>query len=269
MIIFQPEIFHKPETLREFVDELKNSSIPYVIVDDYDFINQSSLKLDSLDKTQNNVVLHTLSLYRNLSKSLNALYPGTTFNFTDYSFSKLSSLVSRNWLFNNDYEIRTMGDLIVNDHFPSYEIFIRPDTGNKAFTGDVFKRDAFLTNFKKNTNDYSKFVITSSPKEINSEFRFHIYKREIVSQAFYTYNEEWRYTDEDYEKAKSFMINFLEAYDICELLNIPFVVLDVAVGSLDKCGLVEHNCFNTSGIYPGSNVKGIISCLQKSLEEYD
>jgi hypothetical protein len=263
MIIFQPELFHQPETLKEFVGELESCRIPYIIVDDYDFVNQSSLKLSEVDKTKDVVILHTLSLYRNCPKLVNQLHPGTTFNFDDYSFSKLSSLVNRKWLFNKNFKIWTLGDLCRN--FPEKPRFVRPDSGNKAFTGDVYSKEAFRAGFADKLNDHHKFVIESPPKEISSEFRFHICGNEIISQAFYTYSESWEYHQGEWNSARNFMKNFLQDNNICQLLNIPYVVLDVAVSSY-SVGLVEHNCFNTSGIYPGSDISKLVECLDKNLE---
>src|SRR5690606_26251171 len=126
----------------------------YLVIDDFDFLNRTSLKLEKVDRDQNVVILHTLTLYRNIPKLINEFYPGTTFNFTDYSFSKLSSLVSRDWFLNKDFQIHTIGDIV--QAFPHYEKFIRPDSGNKAFTGDVYTEEKFLREFKNGINEYSK-----------------------------------------------------------------------------------------------------------------
>lgn len=262
MIIIQPEMFHKKETLQEFVDELKN--IPHLIVDDFDFIEKESKKLNQVDVNQPCTFLHTLTLYKTIPQKINQFFPGTLFNFEDYSFTHLSSRIPRELLVNSDYEIKTMGDLIQN--FPFGGFFVKPNSGNKLFTGDIFDGPTFIREFGQYQNDYPRLMIIAPPKNILSEFRFHIFGKEILSQAFYTYNEEWEPSEDHKKLTLDFMRYVLKNWDLCELLNKPALVIDVAVLENDEVGIVEHNCFNTSGIYPGSDVKGIIQGLQNLLE---
>lgn len=101
-------------------------------------------------------------------------------------------------LFNDKHEFMTLGELKANK-FDIYRrfgkealIFVRPDSGEKSFSGqliDLQDFDRIWNNAVASNAKDEDLVIVSTPKTINGEWRFVCskYDNEIIAQSTYQY----------------------------------------------------------------------------------
>lgn len=108
----------------------------------------------------------------------------------------------KNHLFNDNFEFTTIGEFRAN-FFEFYRkfgkeamVFIRPDTGEKSFQGqllDIQDFDKFWGSSQIQSDDPNEKMIVSSPKNINGEWRFVCSKYnggEIIAQSTYQYQKK-------------------------------------------------------------------------------
>jgi hypothetical protein len=103
------------------------------------------------------------------------------------------------YLLNNKYFILSLGELIrrkeeILNYFNSKgEIFIRPDSNMKSFRAGVFNLEVLNTMQALGSelkSDASTLVLVSGKKPITKEWRFFVYKNEIVTGSLYLVGEE-------------------------------------------------------------------------------
>jgi len=126
------------------------------------------------------------------------------------------------------------------------KVFIRPDSGNKTFTGFVVDVDdaaeqlEYYNNFSINKNI---MCAVASAKELPEyEFRFWIVGKKIVTYSSYSHNQK------DSRQPSKDMIKFISEYVTeIEQPDVSYVV--DAVCSNGNNFIVEMNATSTSGVY--------------------
>ncbi|MBE9226960.1 ATP-grasp domain-containing protein [Phormidium sp. LEGE 05292] len=103
------------------------------------------------------------------------------------------------YLLNNKYFIFPLRELVrrkeeVLEYFKSEgEIFIRPDSNMKPFRAGVFNLKVLNTMqslASELTSDKTTLVLVSSKRHISKEWRFFVYKNEIITGSLYLVGEE-------------------------------------------------------------------------------
>ena len=103
------------------------------------------------------------------------------------------------YLLNNRYFILPLGELIrrkkeILEYFHSNgELFIRPDSNMKSFRAGVFNLqilDSMKTLGSELNRDETTLVLVSAKKPITKEWRFFVYKDEIITGSLYLIGEE-------------------------------------------------------------------------------
>lgn len=174
-------------------------------------------------------------------------------------------------LLNSDYvflpkksiDVRSIRGTI-KEVFKSDRIFIRPDSGLKGFTGQVF-------DFSANNHQWSKesigmhwreMVVLASPKDIEKEFRFVCTEQgEIISGCQYLSTNP---LDTNTTATK-------EAWDKCkEVLDSsyfpdPMFTVDICCSN-GKYYLLELNGFCTAGLYDDNLTKIISKASELALK---
>lgn len=127
------------------------------------------------------------------------------------------------------------------------EIFIRPDSSLKEFTGHVARYDNFEQKLQRMS--YGKLekhllVMVSKVTSIQEEYRFIVANKKVLDGCIYMVNGEHD-EREGYPQ---------EAYDLANLIvnedwsPAPVYVVDICKSN-DKYYLMEINAFNSSGNY--------------------
>lgn len=225
------------------------------------FITTDSI--DTLD-TQDNVVFHCSIEYAKNAKMrlYNVFFPGDTKLGCDIYYRMFDSSI----LLNANNTILTKHDLLQSweDWFNMYKsniLFIRPNSGDKQFTGGNFHLRGYqeFTDYTKHVDNKELLLIASSVY-IKSEYRFVICNKEVVTGSRYKLDgfssEECTYPDKAFYIANKVAKNNWQ----------PDVVYTVDIGQInDEYKVIELNSFSTAGLYSCDKRK-IIRAINKLYE---
>lgn len=179
-----------------------------------------------------------------------------------------------NYLLNNKYFLLPLGELIrrreeILEYFSSNgELFIRPDSNMKSFRAGVFNLNVLNTiqtlgNELK--RDETTLVLVSGKRSLSKEWRFFVYKNQVITGSLYLVGEERidetikggyleNYLDSVLKKVEWYPESLYTA-DICE--------------SEGELYLLELGSFSCSGEY-GCDLSLIIEAGAKAaLEDYE
>lgn len=160
------------------------------------------------------------------------------------------------YLLNNQYFILSLGELMrrrdeILDYFQSNgEIFLRPDSNMKTFRAGVFALNIYNTiqSLKSELRrDETTLVLVSGKRKITREWRFFVYKHQVITGSLYLVGEER--IDEMIQGG--YLVNYLEqvlknvgwypetlyTIDICEVDGELYVL---ELGSYSCSG--EYGC---------------------------
>jgi hypothetical protein len=174
------------------------------------------------------------------------------------------------YLINSDYLFMPLSEFLRrNTEFFDYfgdEIFIRPNSGNKSFTGNILTRSRISYEIKSLSRVPldDQMVILSSKKEIGQEYRLFVFDDKIVAGS--------QYHENGYLLTLPEVPPHIMAYaqDVVKVAIFGNYVLDIGVVG-DKIGVVEINSVTCSGMYDcdvGAIVDAAIHSLTGVLEDY-
>lgn len=166
------------------------------------------------------------------------------------------------YLLNRKYIMMPLNELIrqKNDIFPylnqnvhparvqEMEIFLRPDSGKKSFSGQLFKcadiDNHFIFDYIPNKN---LMIIASSPREdIINEWRFLVVDKKVITGSQYHKDNEICIEEGFEDKAMEFAQNVV---DNVGFSPDPAYTLDIAKTKDNKFHVVEINSFSCSDPY--------------------
>lgn len=149
-------------------------------------------------------------------------------------------------------------------------VFIRPDSGEKEFNGELVHKEMFnywqecVFNNPESTPDI--ICVVAKPVEILKEIRFVIADNKVVTGSFYRIAKHLHYAslDEDSWTECLDFINAILAENVHKLP--PYFVLDIAIEP-DKMSILEAGCFCCAGLYECDRKK-IAESISISAENY-
>lgn len=283
--IVEKETWHpkEEENLKQAFAEL---GIPYYMCTSEFFSNGDPDRFFSGDqkfnefihsKTENHVLYGSLQLQNSMcclpeligcyctmhNYACHIYYPklGKLLLNSDYMMFPFSAILDRQERFFYDY-----GDCV----------FIRPDSGNKPFTGDVFHRGMIEEEIKlvKSYADIDEhtMVLVAPFHKIIREWRFIVVEKKIVANCIYKSDiladsiknpTESEFT----EGARKLAEKAAGLYqpDQCFVVDICQTDLDAYPHDLH---VLELNAFSTSALYD-CDAKAVVSAVTKVAEEYD
>ena len=158
----------------------------------------------------------------------------------------------------------------VYEMFGTNVLFIRPDNGNKSFSGKmVHKGDInHEHNAMKNLEhiDDSELIMISYCKNINNEYRYFIVNGEIVGKTQYMLNGKL-FMDEFTDATCDHLANDISKND--RQLDIAYVC-DITVDNSDhEPKIVEFNSINSSGFYSADIDSIVIKLSKAAMEEFE
>lgn len=160
-------------------------------------------------------------------------------------------------LHNKDMIFRLFGD----------EIFIRPNSGKKTFTGFSVTRDEFDFEIKALHHTFHIFndtlCVLSSAKKFGKEYRFFVSEGDIVTYSSYSWDKDEPYTRD----APQEMLD-----KVIEIANKDYRPADIFVIDMtmykDTPVMVEINSASSSGLY-GCDVFDFVNAMGNSaIREY-
>jgi len=186
--------------------------------------------------------------------------PGAWCNFRNMRCSTYYAYLGK-YLLNKNYTIVPLGDLsrrwdeFAYYHNPLYpspqEVFIRPDSGTKPFTGYVVNpEEKHKIQTLSETVGPETLVVIAPKKEITKEWRFVVCDKKIIAGCQYLPTESQYYDTQALCLAIEISRNEWEP-DRCYTIDIA--------ESEGKMYLLEINSFSCSGFY-ACNIESIVRC---------
>lgn len=274
------ENFEQDNKIWKLINEIKSRGQPLEVIDYYNYylkgniqnddgtVSQSSYKDDDCVIFQGSIQL-ALWIKRHKPWIPGIWLEPDKFKCTTY-YSHLGE-----FLFNQDYEFTTVGEY--KRKFESYYknfgvdncIFIRPDTGLKSFTGQIFTRERHDTDWKffDQTTKPEDIIVVSSPKAIKAEYRLVIARGEVIASS--QYQREGKREQLPGAPLAATLLGTIVAGEIDKSLNLgPMYMVDIVVDHEDAAHLMEINCFNCSGMYEADKKVIVDAANQIAWEEY-
>ena len=164
------------------------------------------------------------------------------------------------FLFNDRHAITTVAELKA-DPFTYYSrfgkeamIYIRPDRGDKPFSGQLLDMQDFQRFWENNivcTAEDKDLVIVSTPKQINGEWRFvcssepDVIRPDIIAYSTYQYQGKRTY----FPGAPQGAIDLVRKVLDVGYHPDPVFVVDVCEDADGNFWLLEFNSFSSAGLY--------------------
>ena len=131
-------------------------------------------------------------------------------------------------------------------------IFIRPNSGDKIFTGSVICRNLFEDDIKflnryNTINPYDK-VLVSKYQKIIKEFRFVIHNRKVITGSLYKKGNNLIHKEIiENEDVWKYVQNLLD--NLGDLKTDDFWTIDICETNLNELKVLEIGCFSCAGLY--------------------
>jgi len=196
------ESFMKPKWLieRDVFNEDVSSLIEEIYYQGFECTYLKNVKLGSddwlsdLSRYHNDdciIFYGSLNLAREIQK-VKPWIPGTWCNFKNFFCSKYYTYFGK-YLFNQNYIMMPMKEAIrrknqLYSYFETNNLFIRPDSGAKSFTGHVIDINQLTEEelgYGFYHEDESILVVISDKKNIEKEWRFVIADKKVISGSSY------------------------------------------------------------------------------------
>lgn len=216
------------------------------------------------------IVYGSLNYISSLAKEGYVFYPGAFGVTTDTACSFYMPLLPKERLLNSDYiflpwrELRRSKDFVLNVF--KGDVFVRPDSGYKPFTGFVLREDDwdYELNAQEQTSSvmHNSHILISSAKKIYAEYRFVIAGRKVVTGSQYHQNGE---------TVESAILDPV-AIELAEFVaKYPWWQLDVCytcdIGITDAGPkIVEINSFSSAGLYK-CDLEKVVTAVSKEAEQ--
>ncbi len=146
-------------------------------------------------------------------------------------------------------------------------IFVRPDSGDKPFTGQLVDLQDFDRWYAKvkERNGQDLLVLISTPKNIRGEWRFLVTnQKEIISYSTYQYQKQRTLIPSAPEGATDLVKRILKN----DWHPEPVYTIDICEGEDGQYYLLEINSFSSSGLYAMDKEKVVRRVSEIAVEEW-
>jgi len=282
----------------KLIEEVRRQGMIAKIVDyipfKYDDLKELYKMCDKFYNSDDCVIFYgSLNLGRKIRKT--PWVPGVYLNERAFECTSYYPVLG-NKLIHHNYTMLPYGDLFrmkdkLYENFHSNKIFLRPNSGNKQFTGMVIDIDDYeecvrLAGFYDVEPDL--LVVASPVYPLDKEWRFVVVNQEVISGSLY---RDWSKPEKlapgcvtrDY-----ILMNSHSKSEECDdgmawmaarqaaLLYNPDVCYTIDIAKIDSpmgvsYGVLEVGCFSCAGMY-GNNIEDVVKAVSaaalKEWEEY-
>lgn len=213
----------------------------------------------------------TLNLGRNILRT--SWIPGAYMDEKNLRCSTYYTYFGQ-YLLNNKYFLLSLGELIrrrkeILEYFDSDgDLFVRPDSNMKSFRAGVFNLNVLNTIQSLGSElkrDETTLILVSGKRAIAKEWRFFVYKNQIITGSLYLVGEERIDETINGGYLESYLSNVLKTVD---WYPESLYTVDICE-SEDELYLLELGSFSCSGEY-GCDLNLIIEVGAKAaLEDYE
>ena len=248
------------EEYLDIVEALKRNGYEYELIELKNFISH-------FDEDDCVVPQCTINMANYINKN-HSWVPGVWLNGDAYKCSSYYPHV-KDYLLNDDHEFMTVREFLENrsevaENHADDEgyIFIRPDSGLKSFTGTILPVVGQNFHFNwvwiENQVKMDDVVVVSSPKIIETEYRFFVSNGEILTGSMYAPNRITGWNSQAYALAEK----------VAGLINDPDPIwsIDICMDENENYHLLEIGCFSCAGVYK-SDLDILVNHASKLAEE--
>jgi hypothetical protein len=255
------ENFEADNKIWKLIAELKSRNQPLEVIDYYNYYLKGNIQNDDGTVSassfgDDDCVMFMGSIQLALWIKRNKPWiPGIWLDPEKFKCTTYYSYLGE-FLFNQDYEFTTVGEYKrkVDSYYSRFGVdnclFVRPDTGLKSFTGQIFTRERHDTDWKyfDQTTKPEDIIVVSTPKNIKAEYRLVVGDGNIVASS--QYQREGKREQLPGCPVSVARMGMAIAHTIDSDLKVgPMYVVDIAVTHDDIPRLMEINCFNCAGLY--------------------
>lgn len=177
----------------------------------------------------------------------------------------------KDYILNKDFSFVPFGNLkdlkwqLFRTFARETEIFMRPNSGAKSFTGgtfDLVNFDSEIDAIKEETKISDRdLVLVSSVKNILAEFRLICFDNEIIGHSTYKYGGLLT----EIKSVPKEVLDFwgLAVYDIGWIPQ-KFYTVDIVMDNNGVYHVLEFNCLNSSNWY-AADVKSVLEKIKNNL----
>ena len=190
----------------------------------------------------------TLTLFRQLSESRN----WSPLGWCDFDLLSCSSFGKHfhPYMLNQEFRILTIADALAqesavyNQFNVDHKLFVRPNSVDKLFTGQLIDITDFEDFLKSKTDDYNREILVAKPRPIEQEWRLFISNDQIVDGCQYFLDNQFNFQSGYPEDVSEFVS---EVFNNCSWRPHPLFVLDICKSN-GKLRIVELNSYNCAGL---------------------
>lgn len=248
--------------------------------DTYQIVDGKPSQLESMPFTTTNEPVLAITTLQDAQRLIRQDYPSTPwlfFNNTHYKVSywlpridEYISVLNTHTMFVPKGLLKQLTFTQLNALANNNKLFIKPDSGNKIFTGFIVANDCnFIKNVEENLlfshTELEEMCVVSPCQEIEEiEWRFWIAEREIIAYTPYAWETEPQFYEPPDEVLKlaqamtqnSWQPDYIYVADFCMLKN-------------GQVKLIEINAASTSGVY-NANLNTLLKGMRKTcVREYE
>lgn len=248
MWILETNVFDE-NCFEKMISHFKFNNIPYETVRIIPFIHEIDGKIPIVNSDK--VICYGSIGIQKLAQK-NNWNPGvwTNENFNSSSYKNIGD-----WFLNNDSQIMKISE--VDTNVSHNQFFIKPNSDNKEFAGQVIDKEKFVSwyeNMKSigylDDNDFD--VAVCCPKAISVEYRVVVVNKKIVAGSLYK-KYGIVYTE------RGWLLEFQDYIDEINWHPADVYVVDFGLSN-EGWKIIEYNTFNSAGLY-ACNVSRIIDAI--------
>jgi hypothetical protein len=262
------ENFSEGEDITNLIACLRDKGIPTTVIG-----RKNGFEYKHITHTDQCLVFYgSINMARIIENHCKTCKPVTWADPTSFLCSSYYPRFSE-FLFNDKHAFMKIKDLRTSmwDVYSKFGrdamIFIRPDSGDKTFSGqllDVQDFESFFVNAIKCSATDEDQIVVSTPKNILGEWRYLVSQNEIIAVSCYRFHQKTALIPSAPEPATKLVKKILDS------AALPAIVcaVDIAEDSDHNYWLMEFNSFNSCGLY-AMNVEPIVNKItQIAWHEY-
>lgn len=243
--------FIKKEPYNESLDVvLDRLGIEYHAMDYVPFIKDNDTPMDDSE----NVVLYgSVQFCRHYSQD-KGFVPGIYYSPSVFLCSQYMTHYPQEWFLNSPSVFVPFGIFKSNKDwfysiFNTKNLFIRPDSGFKTFSGLVIHQDEF--DYEIGTLDFlssavnQTMIMVGDAYDIREEYRYFIVDKKVISHSRYKLGDELSISEDNNEVCQE-LANKVSQHDY--QLDIAYVC-DIGYLSNGEAKIIEFNSISSSGFY--------------------
>ncbi len=264
------ENFNDDNGYNMLAEEVKRQDMRCIVLD---ITNHFTLNRNLIKENDCVVFQGSIQLFKELKASL-PVWPLGWLTTTRYLCTTYYSYFQE-YLFNNKHIFMSVAGIKANKwavyswFAKDTTIYVRPDSGEKLFTGQLLDLQYFDKFWDNNISCGAKstdLVVISTPKALRGEWRYICTnQKEIIGTSLYRYNDKQTYIPSAPERATALCNKVLEIGWYPD----PVFTIDICEDFDGNYWLLEMNSFTSAGTYAAKKDKIVERVSQIAVEEYE